>query len=220
MNVYLVSVTIYAGEYQKKTDKLIIAKCHSVAAHYAIYCESHDPASLDWSENRVVDMGGEFAYSASTKKLNIEHANVLSEHLRSHRASLADLSNAGNYSEHCVVSGDDSMQPCIKDACLAQATKSVLEESYTGSFYDDYMLIAESSNLDVPVELNVKHTYFNWSGEELIEHIHDKAHVAETVTRRVLELCDKQLAYEGEKITVPIMQIFINAMKHELSHTS
>ncbi|BBM67884.1 hypothetical protein VA249_45300 (plasmid) [Vibrio alfacsensis] len=97
MKTYLVSVLIHCGEYEKTTRLLVKAESFSLAGDYAIYSESHDPESLDWSEDRVFDLGGEFAYSASVSKVKRSDVNVLLKYLPCMTADLDELNASGNY---------------------------------------------------------------------------------------------------------------------------
>ena len=98
MNVYLAKLTIYCGEYEKTNIVLVQASSHSIASDYAIYIESHDPKNLDWSEDPVEDMFGEFAYRCSyTETVCSSEVAVLSKHLPIFTADISELLQSGNY---------------------------------------------------------------------------------------------------------------------------
>lgn len=97
---YLVSLKIRTGEYEKSSKQLICAPNSSAAGDYAMYCESHDPDSLEWSSkhNCVADMGWQFAYSViSADLVNPSDLPALRKHFNVSRYDLSELQSCGNY---------------------------------------------------------------------------------------------------------------------------
>lgn len=96
---FFVKVKIRAGEYEKNSSCLISAPNNSLASDYACYCESHNPTDLEWNQNGVMDLGGEFAYSASVSEIQREDANILKRYHNRFVVNYEDLHKSGNYPE-------------------------------------------------------------------------------------------------------------------------
>lgn len=98
MATFLVELTVQTSGYEKSTQHLVEAGCKSLATDYALYCESHDPESLDWDDKRVVDMGYEFVYTVrSVTEVPAEHLDVLKHYMNVQHYCQLDLAKSGNY---------------------------------------------------------------------------------------------------------------------------
>jgi hypothetical protein len=217
MNNYLVKIRINAGEYEKNTHQLVQANSFSLAMHYGIYAESHDPENLDWSENRVIDMGGEFAYHASAEKIKQADFEVMSKYLPVMRASLDELLASGNYKDHCYV--EPVTQPrTLWECSLAQATKYLVSMS-SGNAYSEYLYIKNSDCREIPSGVNVfnenKASFLINSREELLNEIETVARVIESALKRGFELCDTELKQQSAMVSQPMSEIFHQAILRE-----
>ncbi|NGZ66566.1 hypothetical protein G6Z92_06150 [Vibrio aestuarianus subsp. cardii] len=217
MNTYLVKIYIQTGEYQKVTHNLIQANSFSAAIHYGIYAESHDPEKLDWSESRVVDMGGEFAYHASAEKIKQTDFEVMSKYLPVMVASLDELLTSGNYKDHCYVAPVNKPRT-LWECCLAQATK-YLVSMISGNAYSDYLYIKNSDCREIPHGLNMvkenKASFLINSREELLNEIEAVARVIESTLKRGFELCDTELKQQSAVVSQPMSEIFHQAILRE-----
>ena len=149
MNTFLTNVTIITGEHSKKSTFLVQANSFSLASDYAIYSESNDPGTLDWSENRVIDLGGEFAYHATVSKVKQCEVDVLKKHLVCVTARLGELLDSGNYKEHRYI------EPCnvpqsMWETALAQATRLLIESGPSDSSYSNYLYIKNYGGDEIP----------------------------------------------------------------------
>ena len=150
MNIYMAEVKIQSGEFEKTTRFLIKAPNHSYAQSAAIYCESHDPANLDWSENSVEDMGGEFAYSASVTKVPQQDVDVLLNYMSILSVTLDELLTSGNYKEYCYVEPASKPQSLWEEA-LAQATKLLVESGPSNeNFYANFLFLKNYDSKEIP----------------------------------------------------------------------
>lgn len=205
MKYYLATVTIHAGEYEKHSTHLIRANSFSLASDYAIFCESHMPETLDWSENQVVDMGGEFAYSASVQKVSKLDAETWLKYFRMHTASLSVLLESGNYKEHRYT--EPKQVPLTSWECaLAQATAYFLNDS--DNHYADYLRIKHSESDELPNGLTVrgetKCNFLIFDREETLEEIEKLAHVIESAVLRSLEITGNQLTRANAAPPIPL----------------
>lgn len=64
-NTYLVTLRIFAGEYEKTARHIVEAETEADAITRAFTCEQHDDdGEYDANANAFIDCGGEFAYRA------------------------------------------------------------------------------------------------------------------------------------------------------------
>ncbi|MFA0356885.1 hypothetical protein AB4525_08200 [Vibrio breoganii] len=98
MSYFLVKVCIYTGEYEKSSTSFVKADNQKDAADTAIYGESHSPESLDWSNQVVEDMGGEFLYSIKSI-IEVQPCDVdaLERYLTLYYHDAEELASSGNY---------------------------------------------------------------------------------------------------------------------------
>ena len=150
MKIYMAEVKIQSGEFEKTTRFLVKAPNHSYAQSAAIYCESHDPDNLDWSENSVEDMGGEFAYSASVARLARQDVDVLLKYMTVLEVTLDELLTSGNYKEYCYVEPASKPQSLWEEA-LAQATKLLVESGPSNeNFYGNFLFLKNYDSKEIP----------------------------------------------------------------------
>jgi hypothetical protein len=72
INLYLVTVDIQAGEYEKSSEALVYAKDEDAAYTIAMEGECHgsiNAGTAEWEGDTLVDMGWEFAYTVGGIKL-------------------------------------------------------------------------------------------------------------------------------------------------------
>jgi hypothetical protein len=100
---YMAKLLIQAGEYEKTSQRIVKAKSKEIAADYAIYCESHTPDDLDWSESTVYDCFGEFGYKVNVEKIEPSDQEVLLKHLNFVTADMSELMASGNYLQHKII---------------------------------------------------------------------------------------------------------------------
>lgn len=217
MNTYFVKIFIQTGEYEKVAHTLIQANSFSIAIQYGIYAESHDPDNLDWSENRVIDMNGEFAYHANAQKVKREDVLVMSKYLPVMKASLDELLTSGNYKDHGYVQSANKPRT-IWECCLAQATKYLVSLS-AGNAYSEYLYIKNSDCTGIPSGVNVfnenKASFLINSREELLNEIEKVARVIESALKCGFELCDTELKEQSAMFSQPMSEIFHQALLRE-----
>ncbi|BEI26577.1 hypothetical protein [Vibrio fluvialis] len=217
MNSYLVKVFITEGKCDRTSHRIIKSDSFGLAAQYGIYVESQYPGKLDWSENRVIDFGGEVSYQTSVQKLNREDGDVMSKYFPVLTASLSDLLESGNYREHCYV--EPVTQPrTLWECSLAQATK-YLVSIQSGNAYAEYLYIKNSDCIEVPNGINLckenKASFLINSREVLLHEIETVALVIESAMKRGFELCDTELKQQSAMVSQPMSEIFHQAILRE-----
>ena len=79
--VYVVKLTIRAGEYEKSVTKLVCADTEELANDQALLGECHgsiDDGTAEYTETGIADLGWEFHYSVDwSKEVHAEHVPVL-----------------------------------------------------------------------------------------------------------------------------------------------
>ncbi|ELA9367537.1 hypothetical protein QUN99_003427 [Vibrio parahaemolyticus] len=217
MSTYLVKVRIYAGEYEKTSLKLISADSFSLAIHYGIYAESNGPESLDWSENRVLDLGGEFAYYATAEKIQQADVGVMTKYMAVMTANVSDLLESGNYKDHCYV--EPVEQPStIWECSLAQATQYLVSISMSNA-YTEYLYIKNSESREIPQGVNMlkehKASFLINSREELLNEIEKVARVIESALKTAFELCETELKHQLAMVSQSMQEVFDQALLRE-----
>lgn len=216
MRHYLVTVEINAGEYEKHSTYLIRASSFDLASNYAIFCEAHMPEELDWSEDRVVDMHGEFAYRSNVQKVSLEDAVVWEKYFPVHTASLSELLKSGNFKEYRYV--EPKQVPLNSWECsLAQATAYFLNDSE--NHYADYLRIKHSESNELPSGLTVRGdmrcNFLIFDREETLGEIEKLAKVIESAVMRSLEIAGNELARANAAPPIPLGIALVQGLHKE-----
>lgn len=214
MNVYLVKLTIHCGEYEKTNQVLVRASSHSIAGNYAIYSESHDPANLDWSENRVVDMFGEFAYGASTVKVCSSDVAALSKYLRIFTADVSELLQSGNFQEHCYVKPLGAPRT-LKEVCLANAAAMFVKGNQNGH-YANYLYLKNHNSNEIPQGMELRsdrgQLFLVTEKEQLLSLITEVAKELENSANTLFELTQRGLRKDAPEISLDLKELYLKEL--------